>query len=115
MKKRKGSLLLQIAVIVLLMGILTSVIPSSVGSIVKTITDDTIKAQAKLLDFALHKWYISHSKYPKALTSLRNLGYISSQLNIDDFSYSTKDNQKQYRLTVVLKSGSTYISSGSTY
>lgn len=111
--KRRGSLLLGLAVVSILMIILSAVAPNT-GTIITSVNDNNLKDQCYLLDNALSSWFTSHGgQYPDSLLILQNMGFVSKQMSLDNFTYSLSADQTLYRVTITLKNGSTYTSVGS--
>lgn len=113
-QKRNGSLLVNLAIygifaMILLCGV------ASIGSATRGVQDDVLKNQASVVDRALYIWYASHSgKFPAQLSTLQTMGYISDQVPLSSFTYTLRNSQTQYSLTVNLSSGA-YKTPGSSY
>jgi hypothetical protein len=115
-RKRKGSLLWELCIYGVLLTILIATLNPASGTTVRTAADDVLKDQTLIIDNALSLWQASHdSKYPSTLTVLQDMAIISAAINLSQFSYSLQNNQTEYQLTIHLRNGSTYKSSGSKF
>lgn len=113
--RRKGSLLLGLSLVVILIVILSTAAPTT-GTIIKSVTDENFKNQAYLIDDALSVWCSSHGgRYPDSLMVLSDMGFLSQQIDFNNFTYTLQSDQTLYRLTINLNNGSTYKSVGSKF
>lgn len=117
MKKSSGFIAIDLSLAIVAVMILFIVVGgSTVGSIQRSVNDSNTKSYAGVIDHALSIWYYSHGNvYPMDLTSLQNMGYIQNSIPVASFTYTTRNSQTEYSLTIPLKNGGTYKSIGSKY
>lgn len=114
--KRKGSMLFELCISAILLGLLFATFGPTSGTKVRSISDEITKDQTLVIDHALEIWHSSHSsKYPTTLTVLKDMDMISQAIDLNLFTYGVRNSESEYRLTTTLKNGSTYKSIGSKY
>lgn len=114
MRRYKGSTIVEFAIYVLII-ILISAVPliGSKVNIGRNQDVEQLKYQAIVIDKALAMWYSSHSqKYPDSLPVLQTLTFIPNSILLSNFSYSV-NSDGTYTLTANLPTGSSYKSPGS--
>lgn len=113
--KRQGSIILEVAFIIVLAGILIGTIIPSAEAPIKSASNLSMENQSYIIDNALYSWYSSHKgEYPDNLSILQEMRFISSEIDLNNFDYALYADKSLYRLTY-LKNGKVYKSVGSTY
>ena len=89
---------------------------STPGSTPSSASATSLKDQALLVDMALAYWYRTHSgTYPATLTPLKDVTLLPVNIDLSVFSYAVRNGNTEYRLTVSLPVGGTYVSPNSKY
>ena len=115
MKKRNGFGIAEILLVTIIIASLSVFLFVS-GSTSKSMAADIKKDQILSVDRALtmHYQQFSH-KYPDSLEDLRTKELIPKKFSVNGLTYQVRNEYKEYRLSVVLENGSTYVSPYSYY
>jgi type II secretory pathway pseudopilin PulG len=116
MKKRRGFFMVELVIGLVVSCVLLGGVMMASGTSKQSSEARELKNQCVLLDQALAGWQESHSGvYPDQLSTLVDLGMVSSQIDFTKFSYTTQNNGTEYRLEATLPVGGTYKSPNSKY
>lgn len=116
MKKRRGFFTYKIALVLIVLGIIFSAGSVANISLEKSIRSDEIKDEVIIIDNILKLWCRDHSgRYIDSLERLKTLELLKDELDITNYKYTTRNDNKEYHLEVDLPVGEKYISPGSNY
>lgn len=106
MIKRKGNVILEMTVVMLVFMVMIATTITPVSSPVPTANDNLVKDQRMMIDTALQLWYSSHgATYPDNLQILQDMNFISNNIDLTKFDYAVNTDNTGYHLTANLSTG----------